>query len=198
MEFGSLTNLKKKFKAYIENETIICGKYPQQLVECLLIIMESVILKCIDYIEKNPVGLYVVKEQFLRNILNEYSFFEKYNKKFDKIINYSENLFFNSELFYNAIEKKYGNKMMIDKQTKNLLNFMVVCLQSDIVTLSCKILNYINKRTLNSELLLLSFDYIIGEDYFMSQFKLKFDCSKNNDDKPDQCDVDTVKDTESV
>lgn len=192
MEFGSLTTLKKKFKTYIDNDTIICGKYPLQLVECLVIIMESVILKCIDYIDKNTVGLYVVKEQFLRNILYEYDFFEKYNKKYDKIINYSENLFFNSELFYNSIEEKYGNKMMIDKQTKNFFNFMIASLQYDIVLLSCKILSYINKKTLNVELLLLSFDYIMGGDYFMPQFKLKFDCSKNNDEKSENCGVEAI------
>jgi len=182
MEYGSLTTLKKKFKNYILNNTLKCGKYPQQLTECLLIIMESVILKCIDYIEKNTLGLYVVKEQFLRSILNEYDFFEKYNKKFNGLLNYSENLFFNSEIFYNSIEEKYGNKMMIDKQTKNLLNYIIACLQYDIVTLSCKVLSYINRKTLSVDLLLLSFDYIIGNENFMSQFKLKFDCDKKNKD----------------
>jgi hypothetical protein len=192
MEYGTLTTLKKKFKTYIENDTIICGKYPQHLVECLVIIMDTVILKCIDYIDKNTAGLYVVKEQFLRNILNEYDFFGKYNEKFDRIINYSENLFFNSELFYNSVEEKYGNKMMIEKQAKNFLNFMIASLQYDVVLLSCKILNYINKKTLNAELLLLSFDYIMGGNYFLPQFKLKFDCCKNTDEKSENCGVETI------
>lgn len=181
---GSISLLKKKFKAYLIENSIVDLKIndaPQQLTCALLLIAEKLLLKCVEkeQPEKNNEGIYSVKEKILRIILNDYVFFEKYNKQYNKIINYTP--FINMTLFYGAFEEKHGNKLLICRETKNLLNYILCCVQNEVILLCCSILIYARKKTFNVELLILSLSQIIQNSEIMGLIKLKLDCVNTNE-----------------
>ena len=180
---GSVSMLKKKFRIYLNENSIVdlkINEAPQQLTCSLLLIAEKLLLKCVEreQPEKTNEGVYNVKEQILRIILYDYVFFEKYNKQYNKIINYTP--FINMTLFYNAFEEKHGKKLLICKETKNLLNYILCCVQNDVILLCCSILNYARKKTFNVELLILSLSQIIQNDEMLGLIKLKLDCVNTN------------------
>jgi hypothetical protein len=177
--FGSISLLKKKFKSYLNDNAIMDLKInnaPQQIMFCIVLIAEKLLLKCVEkeQPEKNNEGIYNVKEQILRVILYDYGFFEKYNKQYNKLINYTP--FINMNKFYSSFEMTHGNKLLICKETKNLLNYIVCCIQNEMIMLCCSILNYAGKKTFNTELIILSVSHVIQNDELIGLIKLKLDC----------------------
>ena len=186
---GSISMLKKKFRVFLNDNdklNLKMNEAPQQLTHCLILIAEKLLLKCVEkeQPEKNNEGVYNVKEQILRIILYDYVFFEKYNKQYNRLVNYTP--FVLMAPIYAAFEEKHGNKLFICKETKNLLNYILCCIQNETILLSCEILNYAKRKTFTADLIVLSLTQIIQNDEIMGLIKLKLDCSIMNGDETEK------------
>lgn len=176
---------KIKFKDYltlINSDSIKIGSFRNELIMCLIIVLNNIVVDTIEYIKKEKNGLYDVKEEYIKYVLNNYGFIDKYLKKYDKTIKYDDNLFFDSKKTFKYLEDINGKKLNIDSSSKNFLNFIIMSLQNDITELTCTMLNVCDKKMLNTKYLLQATKYIIKHELVLKQIVLKLDSNKQLSD----------------
>ncbi len=197
-DYCSITQMKRKFKSYLEEinyKEFKLNNFPNCLVISLVILVEECIADCLKYLTKNEVnGLYVINQQVLRLMLNEtnkYDFFMKYSKKYSSSIRYNDNLYFNLSKVLTGLESKFGEKLMIDYEARNMLCYYLVSLQYDFTNLAISIVKYSNRKTLNKTVLL-NCSLFLLDSGINSKIKLKLDSldkeEKEDDDENDEND----------
>jgi len=187
--FGSKSVLKRNLKEYLtlkEYTNLKQNSFVFELSNVILIIMESLLKDCIEFVEKNDTnGIYNLKIDVLKLVvLEKYDFLNKY-KSFNKLLFYKNNIFCNIDLLYLYIENLIGNKLMIDNMTKNYINYLLMSFQYDVVNLSCLCIDYSGKKTLSSKLLLTTLKYFIDNQNLFNLINLKLDCVKEKEEKDD-------------
>lgn len=179
-DFGSKALMKKKLKIYLEEKELFNFKvsnYPMLISLSLVMFLEELFTDCITYIEKNDKnGLYVIESKYLVMVFEKYDFIQKYLKKYNSQIKYDGNLLFNVNKVYKNLEYKVGDKIMVDNETKNILNYLLVCIQYDLINLSIVIITYSGKKTFNKQLFLSSLNYFFVDNDFIKKVNLKLDC----------------------
>ena len=84
--------------------------------------------------------------------------------------------FFNVKKVFDNLESKYGEKLMIESETRNFISYMLLSIQYDITDLSFRIVKYANKRTMNNNVLIAVIGHIMPDD-IITKLKLKLDSS---------------------
>ena len=193
-DFISVSQLKKKFKIYLEEHDctkIKQSNFPQALVLVSVMLLEEILSDCLKYIFKHEInGLYIINSLILQTSLNEtskYDFTYKYSKKYNYKIRYADNVFFNIKKVFDNLESKYGDKLMIDVETRNYISYILMSLQYDISDLCLKVIKYANKKTLNNNVLMVILSNYMTDD-IITKFRLKLDSTiteNTNDDNDD-------------
>jgi hypothetical protein len=180
-EYVSNTQLKKKLKTYLnENncDNFKISSYGKYLIITLIMFIEEFLSDALKYTTKNETdGLYKVTTLILNATLNEsnkYNIMIKYNKNYDSKIKYSDSVFFNIKKVLDHLESKYGMKLMIDIESKNLLSYMLLSFQYDLLNLSTRFVKHSKKRTLNLSSLISSIEFLLSEE-IVSKILLKLD-----------------------
>ena len=191
-EYCSIAQLKRKFKSYLEDinyKEFKLNNFPQCLVLSIMIVVEECITDCLKYLNKNDInGLYVLDEKILRLMLSEttkYDFLLKYKNKYSSSIRYNDSLFFNLSKYLINLETKYGEKLMVTVEARNMLCYYLISLQYDLTNLSLMIVKYSNRKTLNKTVLLNCCLFLLDID-LKSKIKLKLDsigCDKEDDEE---------------
>jgi hypothetical protein len=189
-DFCSITQMKRKFKNYLEeinHKEFKLNNFPHCLVVSLVILVEECISDCLKYLTKNEVnGLYTINQQVIRLMLNEtnkYDFLMKYTRKYSSSIRYNDSLYFNLSKVLTGLESKFGEKLMIDYEARNILCYYLVSLQYDFTNLALSIVKYSNRKTLNKTVLFNCCSFILDSS-INSKIKLKLD-SLDKDDNED-------------
>lgn len=200
-DFGSKNLMKKKIKKYLLDKELgnyKISKFPQFISLTLVMFLEDIFTNCIVYIEKNvTTGLYVMENKFLPMVFDKYDFLQKYLKKYNNKIAYDGNLIFNVDKVYKNLEYKVGEKIMVDNEAKNHLNYIMVCIQYDLINLSETILSYNNKKTFSKDVFLLSLKYLFADSEFIKKVNLKLDCYDIDCKKTDD-DNSAIEDSEML
>ena len=169
-EYVSIAQLKKKLKIYLLNQGNSEFKpsiFAQGLIVSLVIILEEIVLDCLKNVLKEKSGLYTLNSLILNNLLYEtdkYGFVLKYMRKYSSIVKYHDAVFFNIYKVFDNLENKHGSKLMIDSESKNIISYIILCLQYDIVNLSVNMIKYSNRKTLNIPVLDVVCTYILSID----------------------------------
>jgi len=203
-DFGSKSLIKRKLKAYLEVRGLNNYKvsnFPMLISLSLVMLLEDLFTDCIPYIEKNlKTGLYVIENKFLPLVFSKYEFLNKYLKSYNSQIRYDGNLLFNVDKVYKNLEYKVGEKIMVDNEAKNYFNYLLVCIQYDIINLSETIIVYSGKKTFNKAVFMSSLNYLFSNVDLIKRIKLKLDCytveMKNNNENDSVVDeTETVNET---
>ena len=202
-DFCSITQMKRKFKSYLEEinyKEFKLNNFPHCLVVSLVILVEECISDCLKYVIKNEVnGLYTINQQVLKLMFNEtnkYDFFIKYTKKYSSSIRYNDSLYFNLSKVLTSLESKFGEKLMIDYEARNILCYYLVSLQYDFTNLALSIVKYSNRKTLNKTVLFNCCLFILDSS-INSKIKLKLD-SLDKDDVEHDNEEDVEDEVEDV
>jgi hypothetical protein len=206
-DFTSLSQLKRKFKSYLEEQgcdDIKQSDFPRTLVYVSVMLLEEILSDCLKLVTKDSdgkhAGCYVINLLILHNSLSDitkYDFLIKYNRKYNNKIRYQESLFFNIKKVFDSLETKYGEKLMIDQETRNYITYLLLSLQYDITDLCVRVIKFANKKTLNKNALLC----ILGNymnDGVMKKFQLKLDSLMSNKDTDAEVDDNTEDDDKIV
>lgn len=180
-EYVSLSQLRKKIKSYFVD--IGYGEYKpsifsQGLVLLLVMVIEEMLSDSLkDVTKHDTTGLYLLTPMILRNLIsesNKYDFALKYIKKYNPSIKYGDSVFFNIKKVLDGLESKYGSKLMIEYETRNLLSYIIVSLQYDLLKLALILIEYANKKTLNLNVLYSVSNFVISQEISL-KIKLKLD-----------------------
>ncbi len=180
-DYVVLSQLKKKMKSYLIE--LGCDNFKQSnfskgLVISLVIVLEELLSDTLKYVVKNDIdGLYKISPLIINTIVNEsskYNFMLKYLKSYSKTIKYHESVFFNIKKVLDNLESKYGAKLMVEPETKNILSYIILSVQYDLINLSVTMVKYAKKRTLSVGPLTHSIKFLIHEDIY-SKIDLKLD-----------------------
>ncbi len=180
-DYVVLSQLKKKMKSYLIE--LGCDNFKQSnfskgLVISLVIVLEELLSDTLKYVVKNDIdGLYKISPLIINTIVNEsskYNFILKYLKSYSKTIKYHESVFFNIKKVLDNLESKYGAKLMVEPETKNILSYIILSVQYDLINLSVTMVKYAKKRTLSVGPLTHSIKFLIHEDIY-SKIDLKLD-----------------------
>jgi hypothetical protein len=180
-EYVSLSQLRKKIKSYFVD--IGYGEYKpsifsQGLVLLLVMVIEEMLSDSLkDVTKHDTTGLYLLTPMILRNLIsesNKYDFALKYIKKYNSSIKYGDSVFFNIKKVLDSLESKYGSKLMIEYETRNLLSYIIVSLQYDLLKLALILIEYANKKTLNLNVLYSVSNFVISKEISL-KIKLKLD-----------------------
>jgi hypothetical protein len=199
-EYVSVSQLKRKLKAYLIEQGYSEFKtsvFAQGLIISLVIVLEELISDCLKSVKKDNSGLYTINSLILKNVLYEtdkYSFCLKYLRKYNHVIKYHDSVLFNIKKVMDNLEIKHGSKLMIDSESKNMICYMILGLQYDLIELSLKMVKYANRKTLNNLVLEIVCQYLMSDD-FSSKIKLKLDSVNlsNNTDEID--DVEEIEES---
>jgi hypothetical protein len=199
-DFCSITQMKRKFKSYLEEinyKEFKLNNFPHCLVVTLVILVEEFVSDSLKYLCKNEVnGLYTINQQVLKLMLNEtnkYDFLMKYTRKYSSSIRYNDSLFFNLPKVLSNLETKFGEKLMLDNEAKNMICYYLLSLQYDFTNLALSIVKYSNRKTLNKTVLLNCCLFILDTS-INSKIKLKLDSLDNDkDDENENEDVVAVE-----
>jgi hypothetical protein len=179
-DFFSKNQMKKKTKLYFMEkgyENYKISKFSQYISLALIMFMEDFFTNGISYISKNEVnGLYIFKKKYMSLVFSNYDFLQKYLNKYNEKIAYDGNLFFNVNKVYKNLEIKVGEKIMFEYEAKNYLNYLMVCIQYDIIDIAVSIISYNCKKTFTKDLFLLSLKYLFSNNEFLNKVILKIDC----------------------
>ena len=173
-EYVSINQLKKKIKIYFREQGYSEFKpsiFSQGLIITLIMIIEELITDCIKYISKDRTGLYIINILVLKNVINEsdkFNFSFKFMRNYNNITRYHESIFFNIKKVMDNLETRHGSKLMIDKDTRNLISYLILNLQYDIVDLSLKFVKYANRKTLNNQVLNSISTYLLSDDLYLN------------------------------
>ena len=205
-DFGSKSQIKRKLKAYLEDRGLNNYKvsnFPMLISLSLVMLLEDLFTDCIPYIEKNSkTGLYVIESKFLPLVFSKYEVLNKYLKGYNSQIRYDGNLLFNVDKVYKNLEYKVGEKIMVESEAKNYLNYLMVCIQYDIINLSETIIVYSGKKTFNKDVFMSSLNYLFTNGDLIKRIKLKLDCytvemKNNNGNESDVDETEDVNETEN-
>ena len=199
-EYVSVSQLKRKLKIYLVEQGYSEFKtsvFAQGLIISLVIVLEELISDCLKSVKKDNSGLYTINSLILKNVLYEtdkYSFCLKYLRKYNNVIKYHDSVLFNIKKVMDNLEIKHGSKLMIDSESKNMICYMILGLQYDLIELSLKMVKYANRKTLNNLVLEIVCQYLMSDD-FSSKIKLKLDSVNlsNNTDEID--DVEEIEES---
>jgi hypothetical protein len=205
-EYVSLSQLRKKIKSYFVD--IGYGEYKpsifsQGLVLLLVMVIEEMLSDSLkDVTKHDTTGLYLLTPMILRNLIsesNKYDFALKYIKKYNSSIKYGDSVFFNIKKVLDSLESKYGSKLMIEYETRNLLSYIIVSLQYDLLKLALILIEYANKKTLNLNVLYSVSNFVISQEISL-KIKLKLDSSNveiTDDEEKDVTEDDEVDEAET-
>ncbi len=192
-EYVVLSQLKKKMKNYLVDlgcENFKQSNFSKGLVISLVILLEEFLSDSVKYVVKNEInGLYVISPLIINTVINEstkYSFVLKYLKSYSKTIKYHESVFFNIKKVFDNLESKYGEKLMVDPDTRNLLSYIILSVQYDFVNLSVAMVKFSKKRTLSINPLNHAVKFIVHDDIY-SKIDIKLD---SMDEKAVEVEVD--------
>ena len=181
--YCTLSQVKRKLKSYlcdISHEYLKINNYGQSIVFTLVDMFNEIITDSLKYVCKNDItGLYKLNTVIVKLVINEmpkYHFLLKYLPKFNTSINYQDLLLFNYKKTLQFIESKLGNKLMIEYSTLNLISYLLLSLQYDLINLSVLFVDYSKKKTLSKNTLLNSVYSLLDEE-LSSKIKLKLDCA---------------------
>lgn len=151
--YCTLSQVKRKLKSYlcdISHEYIKINNYGQSIVFTLVDMFNEIITDSLKYVSKNDItGLYKLNTVIVKLVINEmskYHFLLKYLPKFNTSINYQDLLLFNYKKTLQFIESKLGNKLMIEFSTLNLISYLLLSLQYDLINLSVLFVDYSKKK----------------------------------------------------
>ena len=194
-EYVILCQLKRKLKAHLVDQGYSEFKtsvFAQGLIISLVMVLEELILDCLKNVTKDKTGLYTINTLILKSVLYEsdkFSFCLKYLRKYNSVIKYHDSVFFNIKKVMDNLELKHGSKLMIDSESNNMICYMILGLQYDLIDLSLKMVKYANRKTLNNLVLEICCQYIMSND-FSSKIKLKLDSVNiSNDDDIDEAET---------
>jgi len=180
--YCTLSQVKRKLKSHLRDtsrEYLKISNYGQSIVFTSVDIFNEIITDSLKYVSKNDItGLYKLNTVIVKLVVNEmskYHFLLKYLPKFNTSINYQDLLFFNYKKTLQFIENKLGNKLMIEYSTLNLISYLLLSLQYDLINLSVLFVEYSKKKTLSKNTLLHSVYSLLDEE-LSSKIKLKLDC----------------------
>ena len=198
-EYVSINQLKKKIKSYLCDKGYSEFKpsvFAQGLVVTLVMVLEEIISDCIKNVTKDKTGLYIINNLVLKNLLNEsdkYNFTNKFIRKYNSVVKYHDAVFFNIKKVMDNLETKHGSKLMIDSESKNLICYLLLSLQYDIVDLTIKVVKYSNRKTLNNNILEVISSFMLSEE-ISSKIKLRLDSynvsNENDEDKKEDASED--------
>ena len=206
-EYVSLAQLKRKLKAYLGeqgNSDFKPSIFAQGLVVSLVMVLEELVSDCIKSVSKEKSGLYTINQLILSNLFgtsDKYNFVYRYMKKYSSTLRYHESVFFNISKVIGSLEDKHGSKLMIDTDAKNIICYIILSLQYDIVELSVNMVKYAGRKTLNTNVLDIVCSYILSNE-ISNKIKLKLDSiniSTNEEvDGEETEDVDETEETEET
>ena len=179
-EYVSINQLKRKIKAYLidqGNSEFKPSVFAQGLVLSLVMVLEELVTDCIKNVVKDKTGLYTINMLVLKNLLYEsdkYNFALKYLRKYSGVTRYHDSVFFNIHKVMDNLETKLGSKLMIDTEPKNMICYLILYLQYDILDLSVKMIKYANRKTLNNSVLEIVYSYMLSDE-ISSKIKLRID-----------------------
>ncbi len=188
-DYTSFAQLKKKVKSYL-NE-INCSdfkisNFSKGLVITLVMVLEELLSDCLKHVVKNETdGLYKITPLILNTVINDgskYAFMLKYIKTFNSKLRFNDSIFFNIKKVLDNLESKYGTKLMITVDSANLVSYIILSLQYELVDLSVRMVRYSKKRTLNINALKSSSGFIFSED-IKSKVELKLDSIDEDKEK---------------
>jgi len=203
-DYGTNAHLRKKFKMYLLNNDLLgykMNKYPQRICVMLVMIMEDIVNNCIEYIEKSNNGLYVLRYVYLQSVMLKYDYLSKYISKYNKTNNYEENLFFNADKVYHGLEYRVGEKLLIENESKNFLNYLMVCFQYEMLNLSKTLLLFSGKKTFNKNLFDSCLSYLVNDTTLCYKITLKMDSynfEKKNENEEEEADEDETNNVNTV
>ncbi len=201
-DFVSNAQLKKKVKSYLND--IDCSdfkisSYSKGLVMVLVLMLEELVSDCLKHVNKNETdGLYKVTPLIINTVINDgnkYTFLLKYIKSFSPTIKYHDSLFFNIKKVMDNLESKYGSKLMISPDSSNLISYIILSLQYEVVDLSVRMVKYSKKRTLNINVLNSSCGFIFSTE-IAKKIDLKLD-SLDDSEKTIEVEVEGDVETEA-
>jgi hypothetical protein len=180
--YCSLSQVKRKLKSHLcdtSHENLKINNFSQSIVFTLVDILDELINDSLKYVLKNDItGLYKLNTVVIKLVINEmpkYNICLKYLPKFSTSINYQDLLLFNYKKTLLNIENKLGNKLMIEHPTLNLISYLLLSIQYDLINLSVLFVEYSKKKTLSKNTLLCSMKSLL-DDELSSKIKLKLDC----------------------
>ena len=204
-EYISFAQLKRKFKTYLSEQGYSDFKpsvFSQGLIISLIIILEDMVSNCVKNVNKDAItGLYIINPFILKGMMNEsdkYDYTLKYLKKYNSNIQYHDSLFFNIKKVLDNLETKHGSKLMIDVETKNMISYILLSLQYEIINMSLKIVKYSNRKTLNNNVLDIVIEQYLNEE-IAKKIKLKLDSSNivaDEEGEEDEIKEDEIKEDE--
>ena len=187
-EYVSVSQLKKKLKLYLCDQGYSEFKlsvFHTGLILSLVMVLEEIVSDCLKNVSKDKTGLYTINSLILKNLLLEndkYDFCLRNMKKYNNVIKYHESVFFNIKKVMDGLETKHGSKLMIDSESKNMICYIILGLQYEIIDLSVKMVKYANRKTLNNQVLEIVCVHMLNNE-LSSKIKLKLDsCIISNDD----------------
>ncbi len=201
-EYVSNAQLKKKIKLYLND--IDCSdfkisSYGKGLVLTLVTILEELLSDCLKHVTKNETdGLYKITQLMINNVINDgtkYSFMLKYLKNFSNTAKYHDSVFFNIRKVLDNLESKYGSKLMINPDSSNLICWIILSLQYELVELSVRMVKYSKKRTLNINVLKSSSGFILSAEVG-SKIELKLDSVDEEKEKNIEVEADDDQEVE--
>ena len=175
------SQLRRKTKSYLVEigcENFKQSNFSKGLVISLVILLEELLSDTLKYVIKNDIdGLYKISPLIINTIVNEsskYNFMLKYLKSYSKTIKYHESVFFNIKKVLDNLESKYGAKLMVESETKNMLSYIILSVQYDLINLTVCMVKYAKKRTISIRPLNHSIKFLVHEDIY-SKIDLKLD-----------------------
>ena len=179
-EYVSIAQLKRKLKAYLAeqgNSDFKPSIFAQGLIVSLVMVLEELVSDCLKSVSKEKSGLYTINQLILSNLFastEKYEFVSRYMKKYSSTLRYHESIFFNFNKVITNLEDKHGSKLMIDMEAKNIIAYIILSLQYDIVGLAISMVKYAGRKTLNTNVLDIVCSYILSND-ISSKIRLKLD-----------------------
>lgn len=202
--FTTTSKLKKRAKLYLQTmkcEDFIQKTFAQNLVILLNIILEDLVADCLKTTGKDGKdGTYKMQVVNLKNTIMEN---EKYNfailsmKKYNKSVQYADLVFFGFNNVIEMLETKFGVKLMIETECKNMLAFVISTLQYEFIDLAIKVLRFSEKKTMTENLLEFVYRYKL-EDDFANKIKLRLDSMTVVDEVSDEPSTELTNQNENV
>ena len=195
-EYVSIAQLKRKLKAYLAekgNSDFKPSIFAQGLIVSLVMILEELVSDCLKSVNKEKSGLYIINQLILSNLFastDKYEFVSRYMKKYSSTLRYHESIFFNFNKVITNLEDKHGSKLMVDMEAKNIIGYIILSLQYDVVGLAVSMVKYAGRKTLNTNVLDIVCSYILSNDIY-NKIKLKLDSiniasGEKEDEKEDE------------
>lgn len=203
-EYVTLSQLKKKMKSYLIE--LGCDNFKQSnfskgLVLSLVMILEELLNDSLKHVVKNEInGLYKISPLVLNMTINEHSkyyFMLKYIKSYNQVVKYHESVFFNIKKVLDNLESKHGSKLMVDPESKNLLSYIILSIQYELVNLSVNMVKYAKKRTLSIAPLLHGIKFMLHED-ISSKIELKLDSMEEKNIEIEEAEDEEKEETEET